>query len=105
MLKLACFLRNLQTLQVNNSRIIQIKNREFSGSCFYMNTDLQICIRCIFKERELERVPVLSRRFLHLKFVKDTLMQHSISCDYECRFENLQIFSSSYENNILKISQ
>ena len=50
MLKLAYFLRNLQTLQVNNSRIIQIKNTEFSGSCFYMNRDLQICISVFLKK-------------------------------------------------------
>ena len=46
--KLAHFLRNLQTSQANNSRILRIKNTKLSGYCFYMNTyikwDFQICI-------------------------------------------------------------
>ena len=47
--KFAYFLRNLQTLRTNNSRIPRIKNAKFSGYCFYMNTniwgDFQICVR------------------------------------------------------------
>ena len=46
--KLACFLRNLQTLRANNSVIFRFKIVKFSGYCFYMNTnvwgDFQICI-------------------------------------------------------------
>ena len=48
MLKLAYFLRNLQTSRENNWTIVRIKNAEFSQYCFYMNTniwgDFQICI-------------------------------------------------------------
>ena len=33
--KLAYFLRKIQTLLVNNSRILRIKNEKFSG--YYMN--------------------------------------------------------------------
>ena len=44
----AYLLRNLQTLRVNNSRILRIKNAKFLGYCFYMGTnikgDLQICM-------------------------------------------------------------
>ena len=32
--KFACFLRNLQTSRVNNSKILRIKNANFSGYCF-----------------------------------------------------------------------
>ena len=38
--KLAYFLRNSQTSQVNNLRILRIKNAIFSGYCFYMNTNI-----------------------------------------------------------------
>ena len=48
MLKIAYFLRNLQTSRTNNSRILRTKNAKFSGYCFYMNTkaqgNFQICI-------------------------------------------------------------
>ena len=33
--KLACFLRNIQTSRVNNSRIFRFKNAEFSRNCFH----------------------------------------------------------------------
>ena len=49
MLKNSLFLRNLQTSQENNSRILRMKDAKFSGHCcFYRNTniyrDFQICI-------------------------------------------------------------
>ena len=46
MLKLAYFLRNLQTSRANNSRVLRIV--KFSGYCFYINAnieeDFKICI-------------------------------------------------------------
>ena len=46
--KVAYFLRKMQSLGVNNSRILRIQNEKFSGYHFYMNTtkyrDFQICI-------------------------------------------------------------
>ena len=46
--KLSYFLRKIQTLRVNKSRILTIKNAKFSGYYFYMNftiwEDFQICI-------------------------------------------------------------
>ena len=46
--KLAYFLRNLQTSQADNSKILRIKNVKSSGYCFYLYTyiwgDFQICI-------------------------------------------------------------
>ena len=46
--KVAYFLRKMQSLGVNNSRILRIQNGKFSGYHFYMNTtkyrDFQICI-------------------------------------------------------------
>ena len=48
MLKVAYFLRKIQTLRVNNSRILRIKNTKFSGYYFNTNTnvqgDFQFCI-------------------------------------------------------------
>ena len=42
------YLRNCQTSQENNSRILRIRNAKFSGYCFYMSAnirrDFQICI-------------------------------------------------------------
>ena len=42
------FLRKIQTLRGNNSKILRIQNAKFSGYHFYMNTniwrDFQICI-------------------------------------------------------------
>ena len=53
---MAYFLRNLQTSQVNNSRILKIKNAKFSGNCFYINTsiyrDFQIGISVPLSNRE-----------------------------------------------------
>ena len=47
-LKLAYFLRKVQTLRMNNSRILTIKNAKFLGYYFHMNLniqgDFQICI-------------------------------------------------------------
>ena len=49
-------LRSLQTSRANNSRIHRVKNVEFLGYCFYMNTniesDFQICIRVPLKNLE-----------------------------------------------------
>ena len=46
MLKIACFLQNIQTLQVNNSRILAIRNSKSLERYVYMNLnkDFQICI-------------------------------------------------------------
>ena len=42
------FLRKIQTLRVNNSRNLRIKNAKFSGYCFYINSNIHwnslICI-------------------------------------------------------------
>ena len=39
--KVAClFLRKIQILRVNNSRILTIKNRKFLGYYFYMNLNI-----------------------------------------------------------------
>ena len=35
--KLPTFLRTMQTLRGNNSRIVRIKDAKFSEYCFYMN--------------------------------------------------------------------
>ena len=52
--KLTYFLRNSQDPRANNSRIIRIKNAEFLGYCFHMNTNMeggfQICISIPLKE-------------------------------------------------------
>ena len=40
MLKLGYFLKNLQTSQANNSRILRIKNATFLGYGFYMNANI-----------------------------------------------------------------
>ena len=49
MLKIAYFLRKIQTSRVNNLRNPGIKNVKFSGYCCYMNPNIywnfQICIR------------------------------------------------------------
>ena len=39
--KVAYFLRKIQTLRVRNSTILSIKNANFSGYCFYMNSNIQ----------------------------------------------------------------
>ena len=48
MLKVAYFLRKIQTLRVDNSRILRSKNAKFSGYYFYLNPNIQgdfeICI-------------------------------------------------------------
>ena len=37
--KVAWFLRKIQTSHVKNSRILRIKNAEFSGQCVYMSSN------------------------------------------------------------------
>ena len=48
MLKISLLFIKIQTLRVNNSRILTIKNAKFSGCYFYMNPNIwgefQICI-------------------------------------------------------------
>ena len=48
MLKISVLFKKIQTLCVNNSRILMSKNAKFSGYYFYMNMniwgDFQICI-------------------------------------------------------------
>ena len=54
--KVAYFLRKIQTLQANNSRILKIQNAKFSGYYVYMNTniwrDFQICISAPVRQRQ-----------------------------------------------------
>ena len=38
--KIAYFLRKVQTLRINNSRILTIKNAKFSGHYFYMTYNI-----------------------------------------------------------------
>ena len=40
MLKIRQLLRHLQTSQANNSRILRMKNANFSGYCFDINTNI-----------------------------------------------------------------
>ena len=58
--KFAYFLRDLQTLQANNSRILRIKIAKFSGYYFYMNTnileDFQICISVPLRSQPLRNI-------------------------------------------------
>ena len=53
-LKLAYFLRKIQDLLVNNSRILTIKNAKFTAYYFYMNLNIwlyfQICINVPLKK-------------------------------------------------------
>ena len=37
MLKIACFLQNIQTLQVNNSKVLAIRKAKSLGCYVYMN--------------------------------------------------------------------
>ena len=39
--KVAYYLRKMQTLRVINSTIVSIKDANFSGYCFYMNSNIQ----------------------------------------------------------------
>ena len=39
--KVTYFLGKIQTLRVNNSRIIRVKNAKISGSCFYRNWNIK----------------------------------------------------------------
>ena len=61
--KLAYFLRNLQTLRADNSRILRSTNAKLSGNCFYMNTDIlgdfQICISVPLKKSHAEQTFLL----------------------------------------------
>ena len=62
---MAYFLRKIQTLRENNSRIVTIQNAKFSGYYLYMNLDiwqgLQICIS----------VPlILEIQYVFLKYLK-----------------------------------
>ena len=72
--KLAYFFRNLQTSRAVNTRILRIRNMEFSGYCFYMNTiiqrDFQICISILFRRTVVEMITrqLISHKSLQLYF-------------------------------------
>ena len=54
MLKISLLIKTFKTSRANNSRISRIKNANFSGYCFHMNTDqwadFQICISALLSE-------------------------------------------------------
>ena len=56
MLKNSLLLRNIQTLRVNNSRIIAIENAKSSGHYVYMNLnkDFQICTSTLLSKSILK---------------------------------------------------
>ena len=81
MLKVAYFLRKIQTLRVNNSRIPRIKNAKFSEYYFYLNTniygDFQICIS----------VPLRAIYNTQTKTYRDL---HHINCKIDIHTQNIQ---------------
>ena len=100
MLKISLLLRNLQTLQENNSRIFRIKNAKFSWYCFYMNTnileDFQICIS----------VPLIIQFrvhfLLHIKYeehYRQYLTKASISSKYRVQPESTE----SNDNDLIDL--
>ena len=60
--KVAYFLRKIQTLLVNNSKILRTKKTKFSGYYFNLKTniweDFQICISVLLKYTTLRKIPV-----------------------------------------------
>ena len=54
MLKISLLFKKIQTLRVNNSRTLTIKNAKFSGYYLYMNSNIwgnfQICISVPLKK-------------------------------------------------------
>ena len=62
--KLAYFLRKIQSLWVNNSRILTIKNAKLSGYYFYINLnilgDFQICVSVPLNSSHLENSVVFT---------------------------------------------
>ena len=50
MLKIACFLQNIQTLQVNNSKVLAIRKAKSLGCYVYMKKDFKICISILLSK-------------------------------------------------------
>ena len=104
--KVAYFLRKIQTLRVNNSRILRFQNAKSSGYHFYMNTkicrDFQICISVplngviyILKPRSIKSANVFKERKWIIFFftVVFCLMIHNIYLKRYC-FLTLLPFST-----------
>ena len=68
--KLAYCLRNPEISRANNSKIVRIKNVNFSGYCFYMNTNIQgdfqifisVPLKLTKKKQERHLIPHENRR-------------------------------------------
>ena len=80
--KLAYFLRKIQTLRMNNSRNVWIKNAKFSEYYFYMNTNIQHNFQI--------RISVPSIALI-LGWFSSFLMQYLLG--YFCLKEKVSLFS------------
>ena len=65
-LKVAYFLRKIQTLRVNNSTILRIKNAKFSGYCFHMNPNIQWNFQICVSVSLIRKIPVYAYLLLVL---------------------------------------
>ena len=100
--KIVYFLRTLQNLRVNNSRILRIKNVKFSGSSFYMNTniqgDFQICISVplIISQQEKNYKPNIFGIFLY----RGIYLGHEVIIKYPSKHIYVQRPTQKYKNNV-----
>ena len=90
--KVAYFLRKIQTLRVNNSRILTIKNAKFSGHYFCMNLniwgDFQICISVTLSNDFLK---VKANALMDRKLVQKNTALFPIFCCSLCKYRKWEI--------------
>ena len=95
MLKISLFFKKLQTSRANNLRILWIKNVNFSGYCFYMNTNIQedfffigrfffFCrFLCIIENKE-QRCIVYKKFFPACKRIRQIIYTHKKANIHPC---------------------
>ena len=89
---MAYFLRKIQTLRVDNSRILTIKNGKFSEYYFHMNFniwgDFKFCIKANFHslnvQRSLERALISDRQ--SLIFIVKRLGEAKATAEHKFKF-------------------
>ena len=79
MLKISLLFKKLHTSQVNNSRILRIKNAKLSGFCFYIHKHIgrfQICISVPLRKGVIRNFPnSQENNCTRVSFLKDARLR------------------------------
>ena len=103
--KVAYFWRKIQTLRVNNSKILRIQNAKFWGHYFYLNTNIwrnfQICVSVPLKVATFVIFPTSIKVLLdiHQRFKGHFLNELYVSFKH-CFFDRILLVAASEFSHI-----